>query len=125
MILKEFCLASFLVNEINLKHLSPGFKSIHVGLWAQGLFAWGPGGGFVCNASKRDSFPTSLTLSWGQSPTRTPLLRHTPPYSKAEDLPASPSAAHHGALFSCKTSTFHRTKGAACLKQALSFLQKL
>lgn len=72
MILKEFCLASFLVNEINLKHLSPGFKSIHVGLWAQGLFAWGPGGDFVCNASKRDSFPTSLTLSWGQPPPSPP-----------------------------------------------------
>lgn len=72
MILKEFCLASFLGNEINLKHLSPGFKSIHVGLWTKASLAGGRRRGALFAMPERDSFPTSLTLNWGQPPTFTP-----------------------------------------------------
>lgn len=81
MILKSFVWASFLFNEINLKHLSPGFKSIHVGL-GTGFVA--RGGGCLQGALK-DSFPTSLTRSWEQS---------SPPHSfsspRSGDLPNSP-----------------------------------
>lgn len=86
MILKSFVWASFLFNEINLKHLSPGFKSIHVGL-GTGFVA--RGGGCLQGALK-DSFPTSLTRSW-EKPPPCPL---NPPNSSSSprfgDLPNSP-----------------------------------
>lgn len=68
-------MVSFSFNEINLKHLSPGFKSVRVG-FGQGLLH----GGFCLQEALRDSFPTSLTLSWGQSPL-------APTAARAGDLP--------------------------------------
>lgn len=69
-------MVSFLFNEINLKHLSPGFKSIRVG-FGQGLLC----GGFCLQEAPGDSVPTSLTLSWGQFPP-------APTTARAGDLPA-------------------------------------
>ena len=71
-------MVSFLFNEINLKHLSPGFKSIHVG-FGQGVLHGGRGGLFAGGCER--------LLSHFINPELGTVPPSPPPPARAEDLP--------------------------------------
>ena len=74
-------MVSFLFNEINLKHLSPGFKSIRVG-FGQGVLRGGGGGGLFAGGSER-LLSHFINPELGTVPPRCP----PPCPAGAEDLP--------------------------------------